>query len=135
MAFPVPLPLQNTQGYRESNHVRSTESMARMGLLPKTNSSIVSQLWRDETGVIHTTDYLVFVSVVCLGSIVGLTEVRTSLVQMMGDIAGSLENLDQSYSFSAGGTTSTFTDTATSADTAGVEPQCISVQIASNSEG
>lgn len=85
--------------------------------------------------MVNTTDYLVFLSIICLGSIVGLTELRTSFIQIMGDIAGSLENLDQSYSFSAGGSTSIFTDTATSADTAGVEPQCISVQIAPNSEG
>jgi len=95
----------------------------------------ISKFWQDESGVINTTDYLVFLSIICLGSIVGLTELRASVVQMMGDIAGSLENLDQSYSFSAGGTTSVFSDTATSADTAGVEPQCITVQQAPHPEG
>lgn len=97
--------------------------------------SAILKFWRDESGVIHTADYLVFLGLVCIGSIVGLTEVRSSFVQIMGDVAGSLENLDQSYSFSTGGTTSVFVDTATSADTAGVEPQCISVQQAANSEG
>lgn len=97
--------------------------------------SATLKFWRDESGVINTTDYLVFLSIVCLGSIVGLSEVRTSFVQIMGDIAGSLENLDQSYSFSAGGTTSVFSDTAVSADTAGTEPQCISVRQAPHSEG
>jgi Flp pilus assembly pilin Flp len=93
----------------------------------KTHSGVV-RFWRDESGFISTVDYLVLISVVAIGSIVGLTEVRTSLVQIMGDVAGSLENLNQSYSFSVIGSTSIYIDTATSADTAGVAPQGISVQ-------
>lgn len=95
----------------------------------------VDRLWQDESGFISTVDYLVLLTVIALGSIVGLTEVRSSFVQILGDIAGSLENIDQSYSFSVVGSTSTYTDTTTSSDTAGVAPQGISLQVPSAPEG
>lgn len=100
----------------------------------KTQSRII-RFWRDDAGFISTVDYLVLLTVIAIGSIVGLTEVRTSLVQIMGDIAGSLENIDQSYSFSVQGSTTVYTDTVTSADTLGAPPQGISVQQAPAGSG
>lgn len=99
------------------------------------STSVVQRLREDETGFISTVDYLVLLTVIALGSIVGLTEVRSSVVQILGDIAGSLENIDQSYSFSVVGSTSTYTDTTTSADTAGAAPQGMSLQVPSSPEG
>ncbi|MDA1163199.1 MAG: hypothetical protein O3B13_08870 [Planctomycetota bacterium] len=81
-----------------------------------------------------TVDYLILMTVVCVGMLVGLVELRNSYVQVMGDIAGSLESLDQSYSSTVAGITSAYVDTLPAADVAGVEPQGISVQEAAASE-
>jgi hypothetical protein len=84
--------------------------------------------------VLCTVDYLVLVTVVCIGMMAGLVEIRNSFVQVMGDISGALESLDQSYSSTVAGVTSAYTDTVPAANAAGVEPQGISVQIAATSE-
>ena len=42
--------------------------------------SLIIRFWRDDAGFISTVDYLVLLTVIAIGSIVGLTEVRTSLV-------------------------------------------------------
>ena len=47
--------------------------------------------------------------VIAIGAIAGLTTLRDQLVQEFGDIAVSLENLNQSFTSSLG----TFTDTPT----------------------
>ena len=96
--------------------------------------ALAAGFWHDETGMLCTVDYLVLVTVVCVGMIVGLVELRNSYVQVMGDIAGALESLDQSYSSTVAGVTSAYVDTLPAADVAGVEPQGISVQEAAASE-
>jgi len=91
-------------------------------------SRVIAKFRADESGVLHTTDYRLLVSVCAVGMLVGLTEIRNSTVQVMADMAGALEALDQSYSFAVSGTTSEYNDTPSGSDSAGDEPQGISVQ-------
>lgn len=91
--------------------------------------------WSDESGIVDASSYLLMVTIIAIGMIVGLTEMRNEIVQSMGDVAGSLENLDQSYSFAVGAKTSVFADTTTGTDVANAEPAGISIQEAASDEG
>lgn len=90
---------------------------------------------KDESGVIHVSGYLLVMTIVVLGMLAGVTSVRNQIVQSFGDLAVSLESLDQSYSYSVGASTSEFTDSTTLTDPANSEPAGITVQAAAGGGG
>lgn len=96
---------------------------------------LTSRLWHDQCGNISPAAYLLLLVILAVGMIPGLATVREHLVQDFGDLAVALENLDQSYSFSVGTTTSEYNDPAT-ALTDGIDeaPAGISVNQAATSE-
>ena len=55
------------------------------------------KLARCESGVVHAASYVVLVVIIGLGMLVGVSSFRDQLVQEFGDIALSLENLNQSF--------------------------------------
>lgn len=59
--------------------------------------SLAVRLWRDECGALAGADYILAVTILVIGGVVGLVTVRDAIVQNMGDIAVVLETLDQSY--------------------------------------
>lgn len=61
-------------------------------------NNIARQLWHDTHGQISLAMLILLVSIVCLGSIVGLATVRDYVVQEFGDAAVAIDRLDQSYS-------------------------------------
>ncbi len=61
-------------------------------------NNVARQLWRDTRGQISLAMLVLLVSIVCLGSIVGLATVRDYVVQEFGDAAVAIDSLDQSYS-------------------------------------
>jgi hypothetical protein len=66
----------------------------------KRNSRLIDlakRLWRDESGVLHAGDYVLMVTIVCVGAVAGLATVRDGVVQDLGDAAVALETIDQSY--------------------------------------
>jgi hypothetical protein len=73
-------------------------------------SSLISVFCRDEAGSIDLGAYLLVVTIVGIGIIVGLTTVRDQIVQEFGDLSLALENIKQSYSVTINGTTSIFVD-------------------------
>jgi hypothetical protein len=82
-----------------------------------------------QSGAVDTAAYLLIATIVGIGAIVGLATVRDQFVQELGDIAIALENLDQSYSFTIGSQTSSFSDMGTGpTDPDGSEPAGISLQ-------
>lgn len=58
---------------------------------------MLKRLWRDECGALAAGNYILMVTILCVGAIAGLTTVRDSVVQDLGDTAIALESLDQSY--------------------------------------
>jgi hypothetical protein len=93
-------------------------------------------LWNDQAGSVAPATYVLLVTILCIGLIPGLSSFRNALVQEMGDLAVSLETLDQSYSFTLGTTTSQYTDpTTTLTDPAGGAPAGISVSESPTGEG
>jgi hypothetical protein len=56
-------------------------------------------MWRDETGVIATTDLALLTTIVVIGLIVGLASFRDQVVQEFADIASGVATLNQSFSY------------------------------------
>jgi hypothetical protein len=62
---------------------------------------LLKRLWRDESGVINTTDVVLGTTLLIIGSIVGLVILRNQIVQELGDVGAAVGHLDQSYTFPA----------------------------------
>jgi hypothetical protein len=60
---------------------------------------LLKRIWSDQRGFVATTDLVLIVSIVVLGTIVGLAALRNSVVQELGDLATALGKLNQSYSY------------------------------------
>ncbi len=58
---------------------------------------LLKRLWRDQRGFVATTDMILIVTIVVLGTIVGLATLRNSVVQEFGDLATAVGRLDQTY--------------------------------------
>jgi len=55
------------------------------------------RLWRDERGVVNSTDVILMTTIVGLGLVVGLVVLRNQLVQEFGDLGTAVGALDQGY--------------------------------------
>jgi Flp pilus assembly pilin Flp len=88
--------------------------------------NVFIQLWRDQRGAVSSMSFLLLVTIVALGMIVGLTTFRDQIVQELGDVGMALEAVNQSYSTA----TSSFADVGTdfpSIDVDGAPPACIGI--------
>lgn len=98
------------------------------------------RLWQDDAGFVISTELVLVATILVLGVIVGLTEVRNAVVQELGDLAMAIGSINQSYSFT--GVTGHTSSTAGSLffdrtdfcedelDDEDEEPGCINIQIA-----
>lgn len=102
------------------------------------------RLWQDDAGFVVSTELVLVATILVLGMIVGLTEVRNAVVQELGDVAQAIGAINQSYSFSGvtGHTSSTtgssYTDLLDFCDTtdnATAEPGCMNVRVLPPGEG
>jgi Flp pilus assembly pilin Flp len=83
------------------------------------------RLWRDERGDASAASFMLLVTILALGAIVGLTTFRDQVVQELGDLATAIDSLDQSFS---AGVLGSYADPGPMfADPAGDEPACLSV--------
>jgi len=105
---------------------------------------LFNQLWNDEFGFVASSELLLIATILVLGMVVGLSAIRDSVVQELGDFAAALGSVNQSYSFSAieghhsdtaGSTFNDKTDSCENAgrygrggnDSAGRPPVCIQI--------
>jgi Flp pilus assembly pilin Flp len=58
----------------------------------------ISSLLRDDNGFAITLELVMIAAIVVIGLIAGLTAVRDSVVCELSDVAGSVQDLNQSYS-------------------------------------
>lgn len=98
---------------------------------------ILRRLWCEESGVVISSELILFSTVVVIGMLVGLQTVREAVVQELGDFANAIGNINQSYSYA--GVTGHHSSTAGSqlvdviddcdvpVPTAGNAPMCIGV--------
>ncbi len=90
------------------------------------------RLWRDDRGELAALGVILLYTVLCIGAIAGLVVLRNQIVQEFGDLAVSLRNLDQSFSFVICGTTHEYEDTETGEllDLSGQSPAGIDIGVA-----
>ena len=81
-----------------------------MPYLHTTNRNSAVGFWRDDCGLVVSFELLLVGLIVVMGMIVGLASLRDSMVSELSDVAGSVQDLNQS--FAANGTTSTHGTTA-----------------------
>jgi len=62
---------------------------------------LFNQLWNDEFGFVASSELLLIATILVLGMVVGLSAIRDSIVQELGDFAAAIGSMNQSYSFSA----------------------------------
>lgn len=95
------------------------------------------RLWADQSGAVVSAELVLIITILILGMVVGLTSLRDQVTQELGDVAGAISTINQSFSFSgatghhsstAGSIFVDFTDSCdTPPDAAGEPPVCISV--------
>lgn len=90
---------------------------------------IARQLWSDEGGSVSPFAAVLMVTILVVGIIPGVATLRDHIVQKFGDMAVSLESLDQSYSFTVNGVTSEYVDSNTLEDNAGEAPAGLDLTI------
>jgi hypothetical protein len=74
---------------------------------------------------------ILLTTIIGLGVVVGLTTMRDHIVQQFGDVAISIDALDQSFSTSNMGS---FTDPGAVTDTANTEPGGLYVRLPASNE-
>ena len=67
----------------------------------RTFSQLAAELIRDEAGFVAAGNYILMVTILAIGIVAGLTAVRDSVVQELGDLGMALENIDQSFTINA----------------------------------
>lgn len=63
--------------------------------------SQLSQLWDDESGLVHSTESVLFGTLLLIGSIAGMVTVRDTIGTEFGDLATALMDIDHSYSYAS----------------------------------
>lgn len=59
----------------------------------------LKHLWRDQSGVVNTTDVILMTAILAIGMIVGLVSLRNQVVQELTDVASAVGFLNQGYSY------------------------------------
>ncbi len=60
---------------------------------------ILKRLWRDQRGVVNTTDVILMTAILAIGMIVGLVSLRNQVVQELTDVSSAIGFLNQGYSY------------------------------------
>ena len=105
---------------------------------------VLNRLWREEDGVTYTIEVILVATIASLGLIVGLSTLRDSVTNELADVAGAVDDLNQSYesngitghsSFVAGSNYDDFQDFCDDEDDSdGIADQCVTHNVASAAE-
>lgn len=107
--------------------------------------NMFTRFWQDEAGFVVSSELVLVATILVIGMTTGLATIRNAVVQELGDVAGSLGNINQSFTYS--GVTGHSSSTAGSfradeddfcdvpADVTVAEPACMDIDgIAATSE-
>lgn len=62
-------------------------------------NSIAQRLWDDDAGFIVSIELILLSTIAIIGLIAGMASVRDAVVSELSDVAGAVQDLNQSYSF------------------------------------
>lgn len=95
---------------------------------------LVRQFWSDQGGSVSPFATVLMVTILIIGIIPGVSTLRDHIVQKYGDMAVSLETIDQSYSFTVNGVTSEYVDSNSLTDPVGDAPAGLDLTISPSGE-
>jgi Flp pilus assembly pilin Flp len=64
---------------------------------------VFRRLWSDEAGFVISTELVLVATILVIGMIVGLTELRNQVVEELVDVSQAIGSLSQTYAYSAVG--------------------------------
>jgi Flp pilus assembly pilin Flp len=64
---------------------------------------VFRRLWRDEAGFIISSELVLVATILVIGMIVGLTELRNQVVEELVDVSQAIGSLSQTYAYTAVG--------------------------------
>jgi len=62
--------------------------------------SLIKRMWNDEAGFVVSAELILIATIAVLGLIVALDTVRNAITSEMSDVAGAIQDVDQSYAYS-----------------------------------
>jgi Flp pilus assembly pilin Flp len=90
-------------------------------------SKLFQRLWRDDAGAIIAAEYLFIATILVIGIIVGLANVRDAIVTELSELANAYLALSQGYTISGQQGCCSQTDGSQAIDTPGLVPDPICV--------
>lgn len=98
-------------------------------------NALADRFWNDEAGFIVSIELILLSTIAIIGLIAGMASVRDAVVSELSDVAGAVQDLNQSYTFfgvighaasTSGSDFEDFTDFCdTNGDVAGIADNCI----------
>ena len=61
--------------------------------------NIPAQLWNDDAGFIVSVELVLIATIAVIGLIAGMTAARDAVVSELSDVAGAVQDLNQSYTY------------------------------------
>ncbi len=58
---------------------------------------VLQRLWNDDAGFIVSAELILIATIAVIGLVVGLTAVRDAVTSELADVAGAIQNVNQSY--------------------------------------
>jgi Flp pilus assembly pilin Flp len=65
-------------------------------------SAHLKQIWSEDRGVL-TFEWILLITLIVIGIVGGLSAVRDAVIDELGDVAGAVVHVDQSYTVTADG--------------------------------
>lgn len=62
--------------------------------------SLIKRLWNDEAGFVVSAELILISTIAVLGLIVALDTVRNAVTSELSDVAGAIQDINQSYGYS-----------------------------------
>lgn len=62
-------------------------------------NQVANKLWNDEAGFIVSIELILIATIAVIGLIAGMASVRDAVVSELSDVAGAVQDLNQSYTF------------------------------------
>ena len=60
---------------------------------------VLKRLWKDEAGFVVSTELVLLATVAVIGLLTGIVAVRDGVVSELSDVAGAVQEINQSYSY------------------------------------
>lgn len=61
--------------------------------------NLTMKLWNDNAGFVVSIELILIATIAVIGLIAGMTSVRDGVVSELSDVAGSVQDMNQSYSY------------------------------------